>query len=211
MARGDEVSSTSLLNFNFDIDELFEAYNELMIEFKKLDKKRKETNLLNEKINKQLEELEKEKDKLALDNEALKNEKVGLDQSLKDLVKKNKDLVSKNEVLSKDLAKAKFLLDRFILSSNRLDMMLKNQRAIFDKARLGYKSYYKQKSINTLYKKSSSDNIICFYCGKLGHKTYICNMRKRPNSIKIKQVWVVKKYLLDKVEKPKVTWVSKQT
>ena len=52
MARGDEVSSTSLLNPDFDIDELFKAYNELMIKFKKLHKKRKETNLLNEKINK---------------------------------------------------------------------------------------------------------------------------------------------------------------
>ena len=41
MARGDEVSSTSFLNPNFDIDELLEAYNELMIEFKKLYKKKK--------------------------------------------------------------------------------------------------------------------------------------------------------------------------
>ena len=90
-------------------------------------------------------------------------------------------------------------------------MMLKNQRAIFDKVGLGYKSYYKQKSINTLYKKPSSDNIVCFCCGKLGYKTYTYNMRKSPNSSKIKQVWVVKKPLLDRVEKPKITWVSKQT
>ena len=89
--------------------------------------------------------------------------------------------------------------------------MLKNQRAIFDKAGLGYKSYYKQKSINDLYKKSSSDNIICFYCGKLGYKTYTCNMRKSSNSIRTKQVWIVKKSLVDKVERPKVTWVPKQT
>ena len=66
MAWGDEISSTSLLNLDFDIDELLEAYNKLLIAFKKLHKKRKETNLLKEKINKQLEELEKEKDKLAL-------------------------------------------------------------------------------------------------------------------------------------------------
>ena len=76
MARGDEVSSTSLLNPDFDIDELFEAYNELMIEYKKIHKKRKETNLLNEKINNQLEELAIEKDKLALDNETIRNGKV---------------------------------------------------------------------------------------------------------------------------------------
>ena len=40
MAQGDEVSSTSDLNFDFDIDELLEAYNELMTKFKKLHKKR---------------------------------------------------------------------------------------------------------------------------------------------------------------------------
>ena len=50
MAQEDEVSSTSHLNSNFNIDELLEAYNELMIEFKKLHKKEKETNLLNKKI-----------------------------------------------------------------------------------------------------------------------------------------------------------------
>ena len=149
MAQGDEVFSTSLLNSNFDIDELFDAYNELMIEFKKLHKKRKETNLLNEKINNQLEELAKEKNKLALDNETLRNIKVSLDKSLKDLVKKNKDLISKNEDLTKDLEKVKSLIDRFTLSSNRLDTMIKN-RAIFDKVGLRYKRYYKQKSINTL-------------------------------------------------------------
>ena len=99
--------------------------------------------MLNEKINNQLEELAKEKDKLALDNETLRNEKVSRDKLLKDLVKKNKDLISKNKNLTKNLEKTKSLMDRFILSSNRLDMMLKNQRAIFDKVRLGYKSYYK--------------------------------------------------------------------
>ena len=45
--------------------------------------------------------------------------------------------------MTKDLEKDKSLLDRFTLSSNRLDMMLKNQWAIFDKARLGYKTYQK--------------------------------------------------------------------
>ena len=65
-------------------------------------------------------------------------------------------------------------------------MMLKSQRAIFDKVRLGYKSYCKQKSINNLYKKSFSDNIICFCCGKLGHKTYTYNMKRSPNLMKTK-------------------------
>ena len=90
-------------------------------------------------------------------------------------------------------------------------MMLKSQRAIFDKAGLGYKSYYKQKSINPLYKKSSNENIICFCCSKLGHESYTCNMRNRPKSSRVKQIWVAKNPMFDKVERPKVTWVPKQT
>ena len=81
MAHEDEVHSNSYRDF--DIDELFNAYNKLMIEYKKLYKKRKETNSLNKKINNQLEELAKEKDSLALDNETLRNEKVSLDDHIR--------------------------------------------------------------------------------------------------------------------------------
>ena len=69
----------------------------------------------------------KEKDKLALENETLRNKKASLDGSLKDILKKNKNLISKTEDLSKKLEKTKSLIDRFTLSSNRLDMILKNQ------------------------------------------------------------------------------------
>ena len=103
------------------------------------------------------------------------------------------------------------MVDRFTLSSNKLDMMIKNQQAIFDKARLGYKSYYKKKYINNLYKKSSKDNIVYFCYGKLGHKTYSCNIRKSPHLIKTKQVWIVKKSLVDKIERPKMTGIPNQT
>ena len=105
-----------------------------MVEYKKLHKKKKETNSLNEKLDNQLGELVKEKDKLALENETLRNEKENLDKSLKDLVKKNKDLISKIEDLTKELEKAKSLVDRFTLSSNKLDMVLKSQQSILIKS-----------------------------------------------------------------------------
>ena len=62
--------------------------------------------------------------------------------------------------------------------------MIKNQRAIFDKVELGYRCYDKQKTINNLYKKSSKENITCFYCGKVGHMSYTC----KTNNLKVKQV-----------------------
>ena len=81
----------------------------------------------------------------------------------------------------------------------------------FDKTGLGYKSYYKQKSINTLYKKSSSESIVYFCYGKFGHKAYTCNMRNRSNSSRVKQISVAKNPMFDKVKRSKVTWVPKQT
>ena len=49
MAWQDEVHSNSHLDF--DIDELSEAFDELMHEYKNLSKKRKETNLIIKKLN----------------------------------------------------------------------------------------------------------------------------------------------------------------
>ena len=89
--------------------------------------------------------------------------------------------------------------------------MLSNQRAIFNKAGLGFQSYTKQKPVNKLYKKSSKENLACFHYEKLVHKAYSCNIRKNPSTIKLKQVWIVKKPFVQKMEKPKITWVPKST
>ena len=88
MAWEDEVHST--LHLDFDIEELSDVFNELMNEYKKLNKKRKETNSLNEKLNDQLRNISREKDKLVLENELLRKENEKLDELIKDLVKKNK-------------------------------------------------------------------------------------------------------------------------
>ena len=157
-----------------------------MHEYKKLSKKIKETNLMNEKLSDQLSIISKEKDELVLKNQTLKNDKINLEESIKDLKKKNKDLISKTEEFSKELEKAKSLVDRFTLISNKVKLILRSQQVVFDKVKLGYRSYYKQKSANNSYKKSSKDNIVCFYCEKLGHKTYSCYMRRNPNAIKTK-------------------------
>ena len=78
-----------------------------------------------------------------MENKTLKNEKTNLNKSIKDLVKKNKDLISKIKELGKELEKAKSLVDRSTLSSNKLELIHRSQQAIFDKAVLDYKSYYK--------------------------------------------------------------------
>ena len=136
-------------------------------------------------------------------------DKANLEKSIEELINKNQDLVRKNEDISKELVKAKSLVSKFTLSSKQLDLMLSNQRTIFNKAALGFQSYAKQKPVNELYKKSSKENLVCFHCGKLGHKAYSCNIRKNPSTIKLNQVWIVKKPFVEKMEKPKTTWVPK--
>ena len=63
MAHEDEVG----FEFNFDpsLDELYDALDDLMLEYKKLKRKSKDINLFNQDLNKQLEIVTKEKEDLS--------------------------------------------------------------------------------------------------------------------------------------------------
>ena len=87
------------------------------------------------------------------------------------------------------------LVDKFICSSEKLRMILNNQKAIYDKTEICYNSNKKQKFLKNLYTHStssySSSNITCFCCSKLGHKAYACNSRQINENL-VKKVWVPK-------------------
>ena len=87
-------------------------------------------------------------------------------------------------------------------------MILKNQKAIFDRAGLGFRSYAKQKSINNLYKNSSNENMTYFYYEKSGHKSYICKCKR---NVKLKRIWIIKGSMHTYHEGPKKAWVPKNT
>ena len=89
----------------------------------------------------------------------------------------NVKLTNDHEFSKEELNKLNPFVDRFTLSSHRLDLILKNQKMVFDKARLGYRSYDKQKPISNLYKKTSKENMTYFYFEKIGHKSYICKAK----------------------------------
>ena len=61
-----------------------------------------------------------------------------------------------------ELNKIKPFVDKFTLSSYKLNMILRDQKAIFDKVGLGFNSYVKQKSTNNLYRKSINENMSCY-------------------------------------------------
>ena len=69
MAHGDEVSLE--LNCNPSIDELYEALDDLMLEYKKLKRKSKEKTSLNQEVSRQLELVTKEKEDLTKENQKL--------------------------------------------------------------------------------------------------------------------------------------------
>ena len=65
--------------------------------------------------------------------------------------------------------------------SQKLQLILNNQKDVYDKARIGYKPNNKQKFFKSFFISISSYatlQITCFCCGRIGHKAHICNFRK---------------------------------
>ena len=90
--------------------------------------------------------------------------------------------MKENLALKDELKKVKPFIEKFTYSSEKLDMLLNNQKAMFNKAGLGYNSKKKQKYFKNFFIPASSD-ITCFHYGKSGHKAYNCINRKS-NSLK---------------------------
>ena len=125
-------------------------------------------------------------------------------------------LTSENKNLRLKLDKYKPIVDKFTYSSKKLDMILNSQRAVFNRARLGYNPNNKQKCVNNFFKKSTKIKIsTCYCCGKIGHKSYECNLKKnhRVNNLgsKLKQVWVPKETKVENLGLSKKSWMPKLT
>ena len=90
-------------------------------------------------------------------------------------------------------------------------MILDNQKAVYDKAGLGYNPLKKQKYLKNIYVNSSNNkfsNSTCFKCGRIGHKSYTCFSNKSVNS-NVKKIWVPKGTIMTNQKGPKKAWVPK--
>ena len=67
-------------------------------------------------------------------------EKEKLFATTKNFAKQNKELLQENKKYNDELEKLKPFVEKFTYSSEKLNMLLNNQRAIFNKAGLGFKS-----------------------------------------------------------------------
>ena len=61
------------------------------------------------------------------------------------------NMIEEHVKTKKELNKYKSIVDKFTFSSERLDMLLKNQWMIFNRTDLGYKPLNKQRTIKNLF------------------------------------------------------------
>ena len=132
---------------------------------------------------------------LIKDNERLTKEVSELKNSnrtLKDNFTKDLNLLKTEKLnLTKELEKYKPIVEKFTFSSEKLDMILNSQRAVFSKVGLRYKPNNKQKFLKNFFVKageSKTKNATCFRCGKVGHIANVCNHKKPKIKRKIKKI-----------------------
>ena len=88
-------------------------------------------------------------------------------------------LTYENRNLRLEVDKYKPRVENFTYISEKLEMIPKSQWAVFNHAGLGYNLNNKQKYVNGFLKKSTKTRTsTCYCCGKIGHKSYECNLRK---------------------------------
>ena len=104
-------------------------------------------------------------------------------------------LTCENQNLNDELKKIKSFIEKFTYSSKRLYMLLNEQKVLFNKTELGFKSQMKQKLLKNFFVRASSNHIsnILYFCyEKIGHKSYTCDFKKLNESM-VKMVWFQKK------------------
>ena len=114
------------------------------------------------------------KKELELKNQSLIKEK-------DELFSQNKILIKENQKQKEEVTKLKPIVDRFALSSNKLQMIIDSQKAVYDKVGLGYNTLRKQKFLKNIFINASTrklPNITCFRYDKVGHKAYSCLSNK---------------------------------
>ena len=124
----------------FTFDELNFVFHELMSKFKKAKSRIKIWKDLNEN-------LQKEKDKFSDENDTLKRELtilsekcITFEKEKKVYIDDNRRLSNENINLKKKIEKLEPLVDKLTLSSNKLELLLKDKKDLNYKTRIGYNS-----------------------------------------------------------------------
>ncbi|GAV77200.1 hypothetical protein CFOL_v3_20672 [Cephalotus follicularis] len=182
----------------FSFDELQDAYENLYNEYKKVC-------LKNKSLKKDVISMSKEIETLKNKNSNYINEIEILNVSLK----LSNDFKEENESLKLEIDGLKKTFSKFSNSSNKLDNLLGLQRCVFDKAFLSYEEMNNVKHFNNFFLKKNEPKIICNYCGRLGHISTSCFLKKKLSLVNTRRIWVPKGTFVANLKGPKLTWVPK--
>ena len=144
-----------------------------------------------------------------------------------ELFEKNKVLKNENNDLKKEVQKLKPLVEKLTLSSNKLELILKDQKESNNKFGIGYKGsisnkfstftsyapkFISSKQVRPKFASShgyySNSKIVCYAGNNIGHKAFECHL-KHNDKKKIKKVWVPKGTISTNLQGPKKAWVPK--
>ena len=130
MTKDDKISKEK--EFDFIFEELENTFLELIEDFKKLKLKNKNLKEQVYVLSNDKENILKENEKLTQETKSLKEQKLGLTNEMNKISKEN-------QTLKKEFKKIKSFVKKFTCSSEKLEMLLNNQRDVFNKAGLGFK------------------------------------------------------------------------
>lgn len=83
------------------------------------------------------------------------------------LVMENISLKEKVEDLTK-------IIYKFTEGKKNFDLILGNQKFVFDKGGISFKPSLKQKSLKNIFVRASNSNITCTFCNNIGHVAFNC-------------------------------------
>ena len=165
MANEEESEVSSPNSSQFTFNELQDAFDELICEFKKMGIK-------NNFLKKMISTLANEKEVLQKEKDTLKNEVCILKEHLKKNTLSNKITPSKEEFDERTALKEKvkdleISLFRCVNGKEKLDAILGRQKYSIDKAGISFNPLKRKKISKTKFVSSTrKSQISCFYCHK---------------------------------------------
>uniref|UniRef100_A0A151UHU2 CCHC-type domain-containing protein n=1 Tax=Cajanus cajan TaxID=3821 RepID=A0A151UHU2_CAJCA len=193
--ESEEEVTSSNNDISISFDELQDAFNDLHKESFKLAKLvssyKKTISNLEKEISKLNNELDDLKTEIRIINSKEEN------QEIKNKLETNKinHPCSTCNRFKEEISNLRSTFAKFTSGRNNLDIILGKQKCVFDKEGLGYNPQKQQKKYKNFFIPSqvTSFQLTCFYCGKKGHNSSTCYIRKNFRNFK-NMVWIPKSY-----------------